>query len=230
MKEIKSLQYLNIPYKVIYTKYRRLVIKYDRKGILNIRCPKMVKHEELEEFVSKHIDWIKEHYVTPKDMTKTYDIGDVYLFLGKKYYLNIIESRHTGVYLKDNEIVIYVNNKTDVLKELNKWKVQQAESVFEELLHSAFIVMEKELDKYPKLKIKKYVSRWGCCYPKRNMIILNIALIHTPVHLINYVIYHELAHFKYMNHQKEFHAFLQKYVPDELKCKKELKNYEADYE
>ena len=155
-----SLKFLNIPYKVIYTKYKRLVIKYDRKGILNIRCPKIVKHEELEEFVNKHIDWIKSHYVSPKDKVKTYDIGDSYLYLGKKYYLNIIESRHTGVFLKDSEIVVYVNNKTDVVKELNKWKLQQAESIFEELLVVAFKNMEDELDKYPKLKIKKYVANY----------------------------------------------------------------------
>ena len=40
-------------------------------------------------------------------------------------------------------------------------------------------------------------------------------LIHVPVYLIEYVMYHELCHFVYDNHQKDFHDLLKntiKYV------------------
>ena len=48
--------------------------------------------------------------------------------------------------------------------------------------------------------------------------------------LIEYVTYHELCHFKYLNHQPAFHAYLQKYCPNERKLKQCLKNYRTDYE
>ena len=61
-------------------------------------------------------------------------------------------------------------------------------------------------------------------------IVLNLALIHVPVYLIEYVIYHELTHFIHMNHQSGFHKHLQKYVENENVLRKELNKYKADYE
>lgn len=229
MNELKSLVSLNIPYKVIYTKYKRLVIKFDRKGVLNIRSPKIVKFDEIEKFVDSHLDWIKSHFEAFNKNVRSYNNGDEYLYLGKTYKLNIVLSRHTGVFEQDSELIVYVNNLIDVKKELDKWRMSKAEIIFPELLYQAFKKMESELKTYPKLIIKKYVSRWGCCYPRKNEIALNISLIHVPVHLISYVIYHELSHFVHLNHQKGFHLFLQKYVPDESILRKELNKFKADY-
>lgn len=230
MNELKSLVKLNIPHKIIYTKYRRLVIKFDRKGILNIRCPKLAKMEEVEKFVLEHLDWIISHDKENKENIRTYNSGDKYLYLGTEYTLNVVISRHTGFFLQDSEMVVYVKRIEDVKKELNNFRKEKAEEIFEELLFRAFQKMESELKSYPKLVIKKYVGRWGCCYPKKNQIILNISLIHVPINLINFVIYHELTHFIHMNHQSGFHKHLQKYVENENVLRKELNKYKADYE
>ena len=97
------------------------------------------------------------------------------------------------------------------------------------MLYKCFESMKSSLNKYPTLVIKKSVSRWGCCYYNKNQIMLNIALIHVPLILIEYVIYHELVHFLYPNHSKEFHNELKKYVSDEVKRRKYLKNYSVSY-
>lgn len=230
MNELKSLIKLNIPHKIIYTKFKRLVIKFDRHGILNVRCPKVCKFEEVEKFVNDHIDWIIENYKTKLKNVRTYNTGDEYLYLGKTYKLNVVLSRHTGVFIQNDEIIVYVSNYNDVLKELNKWKKVKAEEVFNEILFRSFKEMENDLRNYPKLVIKKYVSRWGCCYPKKNIIALNISLIHVPLNLIRFVVFHELTHFIHMNHQSGFHMYLRKFVPDESVLRKELNKYKVDYE
>ena len=56
-------------------------------------------------------------------------------------------------------------------------------------------------------------------------LILNLSLIHTSLELIEYVVYHELCHFVYKNHQSEFHLLLQQFVPNEKQLKKVLNNY-----
>lgn len=230
MNELKLLNKECIKHKIIYTTSRRLVIKYDRNGVLNIRAPKGITLREIEEFIGRHMDWIYDHYEESQPKTRSYKEFEEYLYLGKKYHLRIVSSRHEGVFLQNDEIIIYTLKEENVKKLLLKWRKEQAEVVFEELLFQAFKHMEKDLKAFPKMQIKKYLSRWGCCYPKRNQIILNISLIHVPIKLINYVIYHELAHFKYQNHQPEFHAYLRKYVPNENDLRKELKKYQADYE
>lgn len=230
MNELVFLNKECIKHKIVYTKSHRLVIKYDRNGILNIRAPKGISLADIEDFVKRHIDWIYDHYIHSQPVIRKYNTGEEYLYLGNKYTLKVVSSRHEGVFIQDEEIIIYALKEDNIKKLLLKWRKAQAEIIFEELLFQAFKRMEKDLKVYPKMQIKKYLSRWGCCYPKRNQIILNISLIHVPIELINYVIYHELSHFKYLNHQQEFHTYLRQYVPNENILRKKLKNYQADYE
>jgi predicted metal-dependent hydrolase len=79
--------------------------------------------------------------------------------------------------------------------------------------------------KYPNLIIKSSKSRWGCCYINENKIMLNISLIHVPLDLIEYVVFHELVHFVIPNHSKEFHDLLNRYVHNEKEKRNRLKNY-----
>lgn len=56
---------------------------------------------------------------------------------------------------------------------------------------------------YNKVTISKARSRWGSCSSKRD-ISLSFYLMLLPAHLMDYVILHELAHTREMNHGPEF--------------------------
>lgn len=229
MNELAILKSHNIAHQIIKSNSRRLVIKYNRQGVLVIRAPRNLSNKEIAEFVTKHLDWIMEHYEKSQPQDRTYQDLEPYLFLGKTYQLKVVVSNHEGVYRNEHELLVYTTNRTRVSKLLNDWRFNEAELVFNEALYQAFTTMQATLTEYPKLGIKKYLSRWGCCYPKKNMIYLNIALIHVPLELINYVIYHELAHLKYADHSPLFHQYLRHYYPNESAARKELKKYQADY-
>lgn len=74
-----------------------------------------------------------------------------------------------------------------------------------------------------KLRVRKMKTRWGVCNKKSMSVTLNIELITKGVNLIDYVIIHELCHFKYMDHSKEYWAYVEKYYPYYKKARKELK-------
>jgi predicted metal-dependent hydrolase len=65
-------------------------------------------------------------------------------------------------------------------------------------------------------------ARWGSCYRKDKVIILNLELIKAPKYCIDYVVLHELIHFKYKNHDNNFYTFLSSLMPDWKKRKKIL--------
>lgn len=230
MSELAVLKEHGVKYRLTFCKGNRLVLKYDRKGILTIRSPKDVKIEEIEKFIYHHLDWILNNYSKSQPQIRKYEEMETYLYLGKTYHLSIVYSRHEGVFIKDEKLIIYALSKENIKNVLEKWKYTQAENIFNELLYQAFMRMKEELPSYPKLMVKKYLSRWGCCYPFKNQIVLNIALIHVPLALIEYVVYHELCHLKYANHQPIFHQFLRKYYPNEQEARKKLKLYHTDYE
>ena len=71
-----------------------------------------------------------------------------------------------------------------------------------------------------------YKGKWGCCYPKKNLVILNLYAICLPVELIDAIICHEYTHFKFQNHQKQFYQQLYKYCPRYDDLNKKLKEYQ----
>lgn len=184
---------------------------------------------KVEQFVEMHIDWILKHYETCKVIERKFVSGEEYLYLGKKYKLNIVPNKYQQVYINDDQIYVFVpyNKTPEVI--LDKWRKEEAEKVFNVVLHSCFEKINKYLNQYPLLEIKKYKARWGTCYPKKNKISINLSLIHVDVDLIEYVVFHELAHFVYADHSREYHNLLQKYVPDEYKKRTRLKKYKCDY-
>ena len=58
----------------------------------------------------------------------------------------------------------------------------------------------------------------------RNTVTLNSKLIYADESLIDYVIMHELCHFKFKNHDRDFYALLSRICPDWKARKKLLGN------
>lgn len=78
---------------------------------------------------------------------------------------------------------------------------------------------------YEQLKINSSKGRWGSCSAKKH-INLSCYLMLLPSHLIDYVLLHELAHTKEMNHSEKFWALLDKLTDGKAKAlRKELMQF-----
>lgn len=76
---------------------------------------------------------------------------------------------------------------------------------------------------YNKVTISKARSRWGSCSSKRD-ISLSFYLMLLPAHLMDYVILHELAHTREMNHGPKFWELLSQLTDGKaLALRKELR-------
>lgn len=72
--------------------------------------------------------------------------------------------------------------------------------------------------------VKNQKTRWGSCSAKGN-VNFNYQLAFLPDELMDYVVIHELAHRRHMNHSRAFWAEVEKYCPDYLERREQLKEY-----
>ncbi len=75
----------------------------------------------------------------------------------------------------------------------------------------------------PRVLLSSAKHRWGSCNSKRE-VRLNWRLIQAAPALIDYVICHELAHLKHMNHSARFWAEVARMCPDYDRLRKQLQD------
>lgn len=79
--------------------------------------------------------------------------------------------------------------------------------------------------RYNQAKISSSTSRWGSCSSGGN-INLSLYLVLLPLHLIDYVLLHELSHTREMNHSPRFWALLDQFTGGKAHAlRDELKRY-----
>ncbi len=77
---------------------------------------------------------------------------------------------------------------------------------------------------YSQLSIKRLSRRWGSC-DQKNRLVLNLFLVQLPDELIDYVILHELAHTKVLNHSNQFWQYLATMDPATKTHRRQLRSY-----
>ena len=122
---------------------------------------------------------------------------------------------------KDTEIE---NDKiyTKDLKTLNKYLTKYITNIYNERLDYYYHLFEENIP-IPNLKIRKMTSRWGVCNIKNHNVTLNLELSKYNIECLNYVIVHELSHFIYPNHSKDFWFLVSKYYPNYKEIRKYLR-------
>ncbi len=81
---------------------------------------------------------------------------------------------------------------------------------------------------YGKVYIKDQKTRWGSCSSKGNLN-FSYKLIFLPLHLVDYIVVHELCHLKEFNHGSNFWRLIAETIPDYTARANELKLHGRKY-
>ncbi|HVY79493.1 MAG TPA: SprT family zinc-dependent metalloprotease [Steroidobacteraceae bacterium] len=93
---------------------------------------------------------------------------------------------------------------------LRTWLVKRAAEVFAPLLEETARTMELS---YRRLAVRRQRTRWGSC-SIRGTISLNCCLLFQRPEVLRYLLVHELAHLRHMNHSARFWDLVARYCPD----------------
>lgn len=228
--------------------YGNRVFKYNlkRKNVKNINLtvkPNMeinvsandnISIDEINSFIIKNGNWIERNldyfYKTrPVDIPKKdYVSGETFRYLGRQYMLKVFENQDEYVKYYRGYIYIYVRDKNDRSRKkdlLDSWYDERRRIIFKEVLDKVYKNTKSLCEIFPSITIRKMNVRWGSCLIDQERIILNEDLIYAPKDCIEYVILHEMIHFRYKKHNKEFYNLMSLYMPGWQEKKKILDEY-----
>lgn len=206
------------------TRIKRLSIKIDTRSGVVVCVPFSISEERAVQFIQSHKNWILKHLSSEKYRHK--EIPNQIALLTCIVYFEEIEHNVSKIQQKKSNWLISIPKSYDFGKKeiykrelLNKVLRKEAQ-VF--LPKRVAFLAEKYGFEYGKLSLRNQKTRWGSCSYQNN-ISLNIQLMRFPLHLVDYVIIHELCHTVHKNHSNQFWQLVYKVIGDSLyKCKKEM--------
>lgn len=76
------------------------------------------------------------------------------------------------------------------------------------------------------VSVRSQRTRWGSC-SRIGTISLNFRLLLLPPHLVHYIMIHELAHLREMNHSPQFWAVVESFLPDYRGLRRDMRSIES---
>lgn len=214
-----------IPYQLERRSRRTIGLKIGNSGLV-VHAPKRISQTLLEHVLLEKADWIRKkltQIVDNQPAPLAWEDGAELLYLGNTARLSLKqdsvnrkpEFEHGVLHLRLKSI-----EDADAIKaKVIQWYKKAALTDFARRLE---IFSAKLGVPTPELYLSNAQSRWGSCNSKCEVRI-NWRLLQAPPYIINYVICHELAHLKQMNHSAKFWAIVESLQPDYKEAERRLK-------
>lgn len=194
---------------------RRAKLRINRKGEVVVTVPARTPKMIVNRFVNQNMDWIVTQQAK-LSIEKVLPDDQVYIF-GKVYTAVVTSNPDTrvGCAITGDNLEI---NIAGSVKPLSHKEVQSTLSRFLRTVAAAYILKRTPqlADRmgivYGKIQLREQKSRWGSC-SSTGTLNFNWRLAHAPPAVVDYVIIHELAHRKEMNHSSRFWQIVAKYDP-----------------
>ena len=213
-------------YKITKKKIKNFIIRIYPDLRITVSVPLHASSKDIENFIQNKKEWIETTLnrikIANQNMKNLKE--NTIKILGREVEKKIIESDLERIRLTDTSIYIYSKDidNTKIEKKLSEWKVEKLKAILDEYLAKYTELLNKNINCY---QIKKLSSAWGIYHKRENYISFNFDLIEKNIECIEYVVLHELCHIFYMNHQKDFWALVEKYMPDYKIRRKNLKSF-----
>lgn len=204
---------------------RSIGLRIDDRG-LTVSMPLRASEKWLHSVLQDKARWVVEKldgWQTRKVAEPRWADGETIDYLGGQLILRVRPSLFAApAQQHGGELWVFVaddNDASQIERAVTDWYRSEAQLLFvERVAHYAPL-----LGVMPRaVKLSAARTQWGCC-TARGTVRLNAQLVRLPQRLVDYVVVHELAHLREMNHSEAFWRVVRDACPDYGRMRRELR-------
>lgn len=219
-----ALDGVRVDYRLVRRRGRRgLGLKIDGSG-MTVAASLTTPMSSIEALIGKNAAWVLkklEQWSHRRIEPQRWENGATVPFMGETRAL-VIEAGHARAQVEDSpgHLLVRVREADAALveKAVSGWYKKQA---LPHLAQRAFLFSRLHNLTPPRVFITSANSRWGSCNSRRE-VRFSWRLIKARPALIDYVVCHELAHLRHMNHSAAFWNEVGRMCPDYRALRAEL--------
>jgi predicted metal-dependent hydrolase len=212
-------------YTILFKNVKHVGIRVSHDQRVRIVAPNWLPEHHLENILKKRADWIQKHLHRLQTRKQPLPLlENQILYKGKIFQLEYSAQCNRTIEIDEEHVIIRAG---DVLLEKNRqiaWYRCEARKYFERRVQD---LAARNGFHYNKIFIRSQKTRWGSCSKRKNLS-FNWKLIKAPLHIIDYLILHELIHTEHMNHSRQYWQKVQSLYPDYKIASNWLQEYERD--
>jgi predicted metal-dependent hydrolase len=208
-----------IPYTVRSSgRARRVSLRIREAGLVEVVVPMHHVMPAPETVLKRHSAWILRTLERLRRFggragEVTVGAGSRILLLGAERTIRIVreDRRRPSVALTESEIIVFLTHESpeDIRPLLERWIRAQADSIIPVRVSE---LNEQWKLRYSSITVRNQRTRWGSC-SKKGALSFNWRLVMLPAAVADYLICHELAHLKYLDHSPRFWRFVETICP-----------------
>jgi predicted metal-dependent hydrolase len=206
---------------------RRLSVRVYPGGRVEVVAPPGASAGAVQRFVGVHRQWIDRRVADLSSAGVAEDLRPSCIELPaieRDYAVSYCAAPHRSLRIvaTEGDLVVSgpVHDERAVASALREWLMEAATPALgKALAHAA----ERCGFRYARMQVRRQRTRWGSCSAS-GTISLNVCIAFLPPAVLRYLLVHELAHTRHMNHSKRFWALVESHEPDYRRLDRELVN------
>lgn len=197
-------------------------------GRVRIAAPAQMKDDAIRVFAISKLSWIKEQrarfQAQARQSEREFLSGESHYYQGNRYLLNVIQTnKKQRVELGGPKYInLYVREgatKEQREKVMMEWYRHQLKSQIPAIIEKWGKRMGVKVDSWG---VKLMKTKWGSCNSTAKRIWVNLELAKKSPQCLEYIIVHEMIHLLERNHNENFVAYLDQFLPNWRSLKQEL--------
>lgn len=212
-----------VRYTLLRSRRRSIGLHVDSRG-LTVRMPLRASHRWLGSVLHQHADWIlrKLDEWARRPQPVPWDETAVFPLLGRRYsYAPRRDGNFEMTELGPGQLPLPLATGVSpavVERQVSAWYRDRALECYRERVAHFSLRLQLPV---PEVKLSNARTQWGSC-SRITGIRLSWRLAMHPLHLVDYVVAHEVAHLREMNHSLRFWSVVARLYPDYASARREL--------